>query len=129
MRRYWIGTSPSAGVADVVQLMRLARVRQIPVEVNGLLVGLVDHRRFLCATLAQLRGDTAGPPLDAVAVAVLMDPEPPTARPDEPLGAAALRMLEAGIGCLPVVEIGRRMVGLVVESDLLRSFYAPDDRS
>jgi CBS domain-containing protein len=59
----------------------------------------------------------------------VMDREPPTVRPDDALGVAALRMHDAGIGCLPVVGEAWRLVGLVVESDLLRSFYADEDRS
>jgi CBS domain-containing protein len=129
MRRHWISTTPSASVADVVQLMRLARVRQIPVESGGTLAGLVDHRRILASTLAQLRGDGAGTPLEAVCVDSVMDPQPPTAHPSEALGAAALRMHDAGIGCLPVVDGRGRLVGLVVESDLLRSAYGRGDRS
>ena len=58
-----------------------------------------------------------------------MDPQPPFARPDESLGVAALRMHDARIGCLPVVEDGWRLVGLVVESDLLRNFYGEEGGS
>jgi len=127
MRRHWISAAPSANVADVAQVMRVARVRHLPVESQGgILVGMVDHRRILAATLAQLRGGEAGPPLDAVRVDAVMNPEPPTAHPGEALGTAALRMHEAGIGCLPVVDGRGRLVGLVVESDLLRSAYARD---
>lgn len=127
MRRHWIATAPSASVAEVVQLMRLARIRQLPVAAAGILVGLVDHRRILESTLARLRGDAEGAPLDAVRVDTVMDPQPPVARPDETVGAAALRMHDAGIGCLPVVEAEWRLIGLVVESDLLRSFYGDED--
>jgi len=129
MRRHWIATAPSASVADVVQLMRFARVRQIPVAAAGILIGLVDHRRILASTLARLRGDAAGAALDATRVDAVMDPQPPTTHPDEALGAAALRMHGAGIGCLPVVDDEGRLVGLVVESDLLRSFYGEGDLS
>jgi hypothetical protein len=38
-------------------------------------------------------------------------------------------MLERGVACVPVIEAGRgslrRMVGLLVESDLLRRAYSP----
>lgn len=128
MRRHWIATSPSAPVPEVEQLMRIARLRQIPVEAAGVLVGLVDHRRLLASALAGLRDGSA--PVDAPRIASLMDPRPPTARPDETLGAAAQRMHEARLGCLPVVDGEGHLIGLVVESDLLRSLYgggtAPD---
>jgi CBS domain-containing protein len=57
-----------------------------------------------------------------------MDREPPTASPGEPLIQVARRMVNEHLGCLPVVEAEgdrRLMVGLVVESDLLRLAYAP----
>ena len=103
--------------------MRMARVRHLPVESEGVLVGLVGLRRILASTLAQLRGDEAGPALAALRVDAVMDPLPPTAHPGDALGPAALRMHEAGLGCLPVVDEQGHLVGLVVESDLLRSVY------
>ncbi|MHB2018518.1 MAG: CBS domain-containing protein [Candidatus Xenobia bacterium] len=42
-----------------------------------------------------------------------------TIGPDEPITAAAHKMLEHGIGALPVVE-GGRLVGMVTEKDVLR---------
>lgn len=130
MRRRWIATSPSASVAEVALLMRVARVRQLPVQHEGLLVGLVDHHELLIWILERTRGDEPGAwsGLDAIRDAT-MDPRPPRARPDEALGTAALRMVGAGIGCLPVVDEAGRMVGLLVESDLLRSFYREGTRS
>jgi CBS domain-containing protein len=127
MRRHWISASPSASVVEIEQVMRVARVRQLPVESEGVLVGLVHLRRILASTLAQLRDDAAGPPIAAQRVDDVMDPRPPTARPGEAVGPAALRMHDAGIGCLPVVGEKGRLVGLVVESDLLRAVY--EDRS
>jgi CBS domain-containing protein len=124
MRRRWIATPPSASVADVALLMRVARVRQLPVQHEGLLVGLVDHHELLTWILARIRSEEPGAwrGLDAIRDAT-MDSQPPRARPEEALGTAALRMIGAGIACLPVVEETGRMVGLLVESDLLRSFY------
>lgn len=109
--------------------MRVARVRQLPVQHDGLLVGLVDHHELLIWILERTR-ETPGTGfgLDAIRDAT-MDPRPPRARPDEPLGTAALRMIGAGIACLPVVDGAERMVGLLVESDLLRRYYREDGRS
>jgi CBS domain-containing protein len=122
MRRRWIATAPSTSVGDVALLMRVARVRQLPVQDEGLLVGLVDHHELLAWVLERTRSDGHDAFLDAICDAT-MDPRPPRAHPHEALGTAALRMIGAGIGCLPVVDEAGRMVGLLVESDLLRSFY------
>jgi CBS domain-containing protein len=129
MRRHWIATPPSATVAEVALLMRVARVRQLPVEEDGRLVGLVDHHRLLTWVLERTRSEDGPTWLDAICDAA-MDSQPPRARPDESIGTAALRMIDAGVGCLPVVDDAGRMTGLLVESDLLRAFfYREGDRA
>ncbi len=49
----------------------------------------------------------------------VMTHNPVTARPDEPVIAAVLRMAELGIGALPVVDESGRLVGIFTERDLL----------
>lgn len=43
-----------------------------------------------------------------------------TASPSEPAKAAAARMLDGKLGCLPVVDAEGRLVGIVTEVDFLR---------
>jgi CBS domain-containing protein len=123
MRRHWIAVAPGTNLTEAEELMRLARVRQVPVEEAGQLVGLLDHRELVEVLLDGVAPE-AGAVRDANAtdVRAVMDDRPPTASPGEPVGAAALRMVDAGLGCLPVVAAGR-LVGLLVESDLLRCAY------
>jgi CBS domain-containing protein len=129
MRRHWIAVMPQSSLFEAERLMRLARLRQLPVVAEGVLVGLVDHGAVLRASLERFvdgGGLGAGAP-----VAAVMDANPPTAGPDDPLPLAARRMLEGGMACLPVVETRgadeRRIVGLLVESDLLRRAYLRGD--
>lgn len=128
MRANWIATAPNASLYEAERLMRLARVRQIPVEADGVLVGIVGYRDILRASLERLVREAVEPErtglLCALPVASVMDSEPTTALPDDPIDAIALRMLERGVACVPVIEAGR-MVGLLVESDLLRRAYSP----
>jgi CBS domain-containing protein len=42
-----------------------------------------------------------------------------TATPEMPIGDAARVMLDRKVGCLPVVD-GRRLVGIITESDFVR---------
>jgi CBS domain-containing protein len=128
MRLHWITLAPHASLEEAERLMRLARVRHLPVEIDGVLVGLITYREVLQASLARLTGAAAARELPgATPVAAVMDAEPPTANPGDPLEIAAQRMIDAGLGCLPVVERSqggeRRMRGLLVESDLLRCAY------
>ena len=41
-------------------------------------------------------------------------------RPDEPAASAGERMLTAKIGCLPVIDDGGNLAGIVTEEDFLR---------
>ncbi|RIL04812.1 MAG: hypothetical protein DCC71_12765 [Proteobacteria bacterium] len=131
MRRHWVATEPHASLLEAERLMRLARIRQIPVVVDGVLVGLLAHHALLRASLERLlaTGTSAARHglMSAIPVAAVMDPRPPVLTPDATLRDAAARMLDAQLACLPVCETddgdARRMVGLVVESDLLRRAY------
>lgn len=124
MRRHWIATPPYASLLDAAHLMRIARVRQLPVAEDGVLLGLLDHAELLRASLEEIRRPTPG----GLAVSAVMDRFVPSALPDESVQSVAARMLAAGLACFPVVgappPAEPRLVGLVVESDLLRRVYA-----
>lgn len=133
MRRHWVSTEPHASLLEAERLMRLARIRQIPVVVDGVLVGLLAHSALLRASLERLLATGTGAArhglMSAVPVAAVMDPRPPVLTPDDTVRDAAARMLGANLACLPVCAPerdldARRMIGLVVESDLLRRAYA-----
>ena len=131
MRRHWISTPPQLGLDEAELLMRVAGIRQVPVIADAELVGMLGHRDLLRAALERVLEhplDRVKDLLVNVTVAEVMDRKPPTAAPGESLIEVARRMVNEHLGCLPVVEgEGNRllMVGLVVESDLLRLAYAP----
>jgi CBS domain-containing protein/RNA polymerase-binding transcription factor DksA len=54
-------------------------------------------------------------------VARIMTHQPLTARPDTPLADAAERMARFRIGCLPVIDDARRVIGIFTEVDALRA--------
>jgi CBS domain-containing protein len=131
MRRHWISTSPQLSLYEAELLMRVAGIRQVPVISDDTLVGVLGHRDLLRAALERILDhplERAKDLLATLRVAEVMDRQPPTALPSESLLEVARRMVAEHLGCLPVVEkMGDRvlMVGLVVESDLLRLAYAP----
>jgi CBS domain-containing protein len=117
MRRHFVSTAPEESLLEVDRIMRLTRIRHLPVLRDGLLVGIVSHRDVApVADAHKLVGD-------------VMHTGVFCAEPLTPLAEAARRMLGRKIGCLVVVRRGARgdeAIGLITESDLLRVAYAPD---
>lgn len=122
MRRRWISAHPGDSIVEALQLMRLARLRHLPVVADGILRGLLSYPALVAAAAAGR----------ASRVEQVMTPETPTAEAATPVAEAAARMVRSASGCLPVVEdgpAGPRLVGLVVESDLLRLAYEGGEAS
>jgi CBS domain-containing protein len=113
--------------------MRFGRLRHLLVERGGVLVGVLSYRDIQDRALDELDRPTPKlPPPTELSVEKLMMESPYIATPDLPLEAAALRLSQLRIGCLPVVEDGPdgpRLVGLVSEADLLGVAFERPPRS
>jgi acetoin utilization protein AcuB len=99
-------------VRDALDAMGRYRFRHLPVLDGDTLVGVVTERDL---------GRVDEEVRHRVALSAVMSPRPITAEPLDALDAAASLMSENKIGCLPVLEDGR-LVGILTESDLYRSF-------
>jgi CBS domain-containing membrane protein len=132
MRANFISAAPEDSLLEADRIMRLARIRHLPVVRKGVLVGLISHRDILAASIARLEKCEPVERLDhlrRLSIGEVMQSDVATATESTTLGSAARRMLRLKIGCLPVVRDGPggpALVGLVTESDLLRAAYAPD---
>jgi CBS domain-containing protein len=118
MRRHWLAVSPGASVRETLQLMRMARLRQLPVVADGILRGVLSYAALVEAAL---KGG-------ATQVGEVMGAETETGSTEMPVAEAAARVARSRGGCLPIVEPsgeGPRLVGLLTESDLLRLAYDP----
>lgn len=105
-------------------LMRVDRVRHIPILSGTSVVGLVSERDLLRAAVSSLMNTKPSEDqawLEGISVAEVMTREVLTAHPDADVSTAAEMMLGERIGCLPVVEDGE-LVGLLSETDCLRHF-------
>ena len=103
-------------------IMKLARIRHMPVLSNGRLVGIVSQRdlfRTAISSALSLRPAAERAWLAKIPVAEAMTKEVVTAAASWKVGRAVAVMLEKRIGCLPVVD-GGRLVGLLSETDCLR---------
>lgn len=116
-----LGSNEKFVIAD--ELMRLGRIRHLPIiDEQGLLVGIVSQRDLFLNGLMRALGEGAGAKrkaLDAILVKEAMRTDVVTVSPDTPVADAARLMLEKKIGCL-VVTSGKRILGILTESDFLR---------
>jgi acetoin utilization protein AcuB len=127
MRRQFITVSADESLREARGIMRMARLRHLLVEREGILVGILSYRDLQEWALARLERPEAGlEPFDTASVAGAMAAPPICSCPQASLAEAALRLARLGLGCLPVVEDtdgGPRLVGLLTESDLLRAVF------
>jgi len=124
-------TSPSANLHDAVEQMCRRGVRHLPVvDDTGRLIGIVtdrDLRHHLFGP--KIMPDVGRVPVEsllkAASVRDVMSTPVISVAPHESLEAAGRLMLEAKLGCLPVVSEGH-VVGIVTETDLLRRIVRDD---
>jgi CBS domain-containing membrane protein len=112
--------SDTLDLAD--DIMRLGRIRHMPVLSRGKLVGLLSQRDLFRAAISSVlnfRWSAERKWLAKIAVREVMTKEVTTVTPDTAVHDAVVEMLERKIGCVPVVEDGQ-LVGLLSETDCLR---------
>lgn len=103
-------------------LMRLGRIRHMPVVSHGCVAGLVSQRDLFRAGISsvlELRHSAEKEWLRKIRVEDVMTSDPVTIEADAPVRNAVETMLTKRIGCLPVVAKGK-LVGLLSESDCMR---------
>ena len=131
MKRDVVTVSPGESVLEADRIMRLARIRHLPVTRDGVLVGILSHRDVLEVSLGHAKGTTPeerSRHLSAIPIEQILRGSARTVEPDSCARDAALLMLRLKIGCVPVVQPGPKgpeLLGLIAESDLLRLAYVP----
>ena len=129
MQEKIVTISAHESLSTVEDIMRLGRVRHMPVVNGGELVGVVSERDLLRNSLSSLsshRQDERKAFLYAVEIGRVMSQPAVVIDPDASIKQAARTMADAKIGCLPVV-LDDALIGLVTETDVLR--WVAHDRS
>lgn len=131
MRREVATLSPEEKLVLGDDLMRLGRIRHLPVVEGERLVGMVSERDVLAVSLSRLL-DFEGPArrsfLESIEVADVMQEDIVTVRPATTLAEAAALLVERRIGALPVAVDGK-LVGLVTATDLLVEAYGLEEHA
>lgn len=133
---YWmkmpvLTVKPRESVAHARALMEEHRVNQLPVTVNGKLVGIVTDRDLRDATNAmqtsakvagaQFASEDASP--EQIPVEAVMSTNIMVVKPSDTMQKVATLMRRERIGGIPVLDRGR-MVGIITRSDVLAAFVA-----
>lgn len=102
-------------------IMRLGRIRHLPVVSGDELVGIISERDLFRSSLAQALGygnkDTREV-MKTLHIKDVMVKQLITVSPDTELKDAVALMVERKIGCLPVVQ-DNKLLGLITETDIL----------
>jgi CBS domain-containing protein len=115
-----LALSDNLDLAD--DLMRLGRIRHMPVVSHDRVVGIVSQRDLFRAGISSvlhLRHTAEREWLQKIRIEEVMTTHVFTIAPDAPLREAVEVMLNKRIGCLPVVEHDK-LVGLLSEHDCMR---------
>lgn len=105
-------------------IMRLGRIRHLPVVDGTRLVGIVSERDLFRSSLAQALGYATKDTRDLMKTLHIKDVMVTgviTIPPDTEVCEATKMMIEEKIGCLPVVE-NNLLVGLITETDVLLQY-------
>jgi CBS domain-containing protein len=102
-------------------IMRLGRIRHLPVVDGPKLVGIISERDLFRSSLAQALGYATKDTRDLMKklrIKDVMVKDVLTISADTELREAVRLMLDHKIGCVPVVD-DDRLVGLLTETDIL----------
>lgn len=118
-----VATLEAADSLDLADdVMRLGRIRHMPVVSGERLVGILSQRDLFRAAVSsalKMHRSAEREWLAKIPVRDVMTSTVVTVGPGATLAEAVRLMLDRRIGCLPVVDQGR-LIGLLSESDCLR---------
>lgn len=126
VREIMMGSPVTLKPEDTLDLandvISLGRIRHIPIEDTGQLVGLLSERDLMGAAASRifgLRQKSKSALLKSVLIREVMKTRVITVTPETSIKDAAHLMANKKIGCLPVISDGA-IVGLMTTTDILR---------
>lgn len=111
-----------AKLSEVRRLLTEQRVHHVPIVAEGVLVGMVSSRDLVRVlhTAKPAPGESIDQTLDrSSTVAKVMSSELVTLRSDASVEQAIERIAEGSVHSVLVLDAGRRLAGIVTDTDLL----------
>jgi CBS domain-containing protein len=105
-------------------IMKLGRIRHLPVVAGKKLVGILSERDLFRSSLVEALGHEpvkARDVMKAIRIQDIMVKNLVTVSPEAEIKEAVQLMIRYKIGCIPVVA-GDELIGLVTETDILQLF-------
>jgi acetoin utilization protein AcuB len=130
MKRTVVTVKPLDSALHARELLERHRINQLPVVVDGRLIGIVtdrDLRDVFPSVLEageRVRHRETAP--DRVPVRDVMAPKVLTLGPDASVAEAAQLLRRERIGAVPVVDAEGRVCGILTRSDLLEALIAAE---
>ncbi len=110
-------------LTGVEEGMRRYRFRHLPVVDEGKLVGLITHRDLLRIAASDLEPASVRKTehfRQQVFARDVMQRDLVTVREDTPIADAGMLLWTNKLGCLPVTDDDRKLVGIVTEADFVK---------
>lgn len=120
-----ICTEPDARITDVLDIMKKNNLHRIPVtDANGTQVGLITEGMISGAggNATSLSIYELNYLLSKTKVKTVMQKRVATIHPENLMEKATEKMLKEDIGCLPVVDDQNKVVGILTQNDVFKSF-------
>ena len=120
MTRDPLTLSPEVSLMEALQMMRLRRIRRIPIVAGGKLVGLLtegDLKRAEPSTLSDTQEHFTAV-MEGTQITQIMTKNLVTTTPETALLEVARTLRENKYGALPVLE-GEKLVGILTDNDLI----------
>lgn len=114
---------PRSSVAQAWQIVRERGIRHIPIVEEGRLVGLVSDRDLRDASPVRKSEDGGNDEnvFGWSSMSDIMATKLATIGPHDTIEHAAREIYDRRIGCLPVVDGGGELVGIITSSDMMRT--------
>ncbi len=121
MSHYPITVSATTSLREILRLMQVHTIRQVPVLEQNEVIGIVTDRDIRLAFQSPLltSNNDANKLIDEITAERCMTPNPVIVTPDTPVYKAAEILAAHKFGALPVVQ-GGILVGIITVTDLMR---------
>lgn len=113
---------PGSRLLDAALLMRSTGFRHLPVVQDGILVGIIsdrDIKRHSPSMLAKISQEEYNKIFEETTIEKVMTKDPQTVSPGSPIKEAIQVMHDRKFGAIPVVDEGKKLVGIVTTTDAL----------